>query len=223
MSNPVVIVVGAGRGLGAAVARRFGQSGYDVALIARTESTLSEIGEALQAEDITADWTAVDITDDEALRAAITRFGRHAGRVDALHFNPSAFTGKGPLELSPAELLGDVQLGVASLLTAVQAARPFMSDGARITATGGLTADRPWAAAASLGVQKAALRNLVSSIDATLSPAGIRAASVTVNGTIAPDTPFDADRIADVIFEVARLPGDDWRTEVPFNGVEVEA
>ena len=49
MSNPVVVVVGAGRGLGAAIARRFGQGGYDVALIARTEATLTEIGETLQA------------------------------------------------------------------------------------------------------------------------------------------------------------------------------
>jgi len=218
MGNPVAVVVGAGRGLGAAIARRFGQGGYDVALIARTEATLAEIGEALQGEGITTGWTAVDIIDEDALRAAIRRFGQHGGRIDVLHFNPSAMTAKGPLELSPAELLGDVHLGVASLLTAVQAARPFMSEGARITATGSATADRPWAEAASLGVQKAALRNLVSAIDASLSADGIRAASITVNGTITPGTRFDASLIADAVFEVSRLPGSAWRTEVAFNG-----
>src|SRR6478609_11868194 len=99
MSNPVIVIVGAGPGLGAAIARRFGQAGYDVALIARTEATLTEIGESLQAEDITAGWTPVDITDDAALRAALARFGGHTGRIDALHFNPSAFRERSPLEL----------------------------------------------------------------------------------------------------------------------------
>jgi NAD(P)-dependent dehydrogenase (short-subunit alcohol dehydrogenase family) len=218
MTNPVVVVVGAGRGLGSAVASRFGRAGYDVALIARTEATLTAIGEALQAEDVTAGWTAVDITDEDALRASISRFGEHTGRIDVLHFNPSAFTEKSPLELTPAELLSDVHLGVASLLTAVQAARPFMSDGGRITATGSMSADQPWSRAASLGVQKAALRNLVASVDATLRGDGIRAASVTVRGTIAEGTPFDPALIADAIFEVAQGPDDDWRTEVPFTG-----
>ncbi len=218
MSNPVVVVVGAGRGLGAAIARTFGLNGYDVALVARTEATLTEIGESLQADGITAGWTPVDITDDAALRAAIARFGGHAGRIDVLHFNPSAFTQKSPLELTPAELLADVHLGVAGLLTAVQAALPFMTSGGRITVTGSMSADHPWAGAASLGVQKAALRNLVTSVDAALKEDGIRAASITVRGTLAPDTSFDATLVATAIFAVSQLPAAGWRTEVPYDG-----
>jgi NADP-dependent 3-hydroxy acid dehydrogenase YdfG len=218
VSKPVVIVIGVGPGLGAAVARRFGQAGYDVALLARNQESLTTIGESLQASGITAGWSAVDSTDDEALHAAITRFGGHAGRIDALHFNPSAFTEKDPLELSSAELLRDVHLGVASLLTAVQAARPFMSEGGRITAAGSMTADRPWAGAASLGVQKAGLRNLVGSIDATLRGDGIRAVSVTVRGTLAVGTAFDPDRVADAIFEASRRPAEQWTTEVAYDG-----
>ena len=218
MANPVIIVAGAGRGLGEAIGRRFGRGGYDVALLARTEQTLTELGTALQAEGITAGWTTVDMTDDDAFRAAIERFAGHAGRIDALHFNPSAFTEKSPLELSPDELLRDVHLGVASLLTAVQAARPFMSDGGRITATGSRAADHPWAGAASLGVQKAALRNLVSAIDITLAPDGIRAASITVNGTIEVGGRFDPDLIADAVFTVAQTPTDSWQRVVRYDG-----
>src|SRR6478609_7684926 len=174
MTNPVAVVVGVGPGLGAAVARRFGAAGYDVALVARSQPSLTEIGESLQAEGVTAGWTAVDMTDAPAFRAAVTRFGQHAGRIDHLHFNPSAFTAKSPLTLTPAELLRDVDLGVACLLTALQAAHPFMSPGGRITATGSRSADKPWAEAASLGVEKAGLRNLVRSIDDILAPDGIR-------------------------------------------------
>jgi NADP-dependent 3-hydroxy acid dehydrogenase YdfG len=218
MANPVIIVAGAGRGLGEAIGRRFGNAGYDVALIARTEQTLTELGEALQAEGITTGWTTVDMTDDAAFRTAIERFAGHAGRIDALHFNPSAFTHKSPLELTVDELLADVHLGVASVLTAVQAARPFMTEGGRITATGSMAADHPWAAAASLGVQKAALRNLISAIDITLAPDGIRAASLTVKGTLEVGSAFDPALIADAVFNLAQTPSELWQREVVYDG-----
>src|SRR4029079_12863656 len=104
MSSPVIVVVGAGPGLGASVARRFGREGYDVALVSRDEGTLARLGEQLQAEGVTAGWTALDITDAEALTAAVTRFGGHAGHLDAVHFNPSAFRHRDPLALTPDEL-----------------------------------------------------------------------------------------------------------------------
>ncbi|HET6627187.1 MAG TPA: SDR family oxidoreductase [Nocardioidaceae bacterium] len=218
MSGPVIVVIGAGPGLGAAVARRFGAEGYDVALVSRSAEMLDELGAALQREGITTGWTALDLTHGPALTEAITRFGEHAGHIDVLHFNPSRFRQKDPLSLTPDELLEDVRLGAAALLTAVQAARPFMSEGARVTATGSMAADAPWNEAASLGVQKAALRNLVRSIDATLRPDGIRAVSVTVNGTLAPGTGFSPDRVAGSIFGAATQPVDSWRTEVPYDG-----
>jgi NADP-dependent 3-hydroxy acid dehydrogenase YdfG len=218
MSNPVVVVVGAGPGVGGSVARRFGSEGYDVALVARTSEALETLGHQLQDEGITTGWTAVDITDAAALTKAITRFGDHAGRIDVLHFNPSAFRQLDPLHLGVGDLLEDVRLGAGALLTAVQAARPFMSAGARVTATGSMAADKPWNQAASLGVQKAALRNLVRSLDTTLRPDGIRAVSVTVNGTLERGTAFDPDRVADAIYAAATRPDDTWTDEVPFNG-----
>ncbi|MGZ4503172.1 MAG: SDR family oxidoreductase [Nocardioidaceae bacterium] len=218
MSSPMIVVVGAGPGIGASVARRYAREGYDVALVSRSQERLDVLGAELQAEGTTTGWAALDITDAAALTAAIDRFAAESGRVDALHFNPSAFTQKNPLSLSPAELLADVHLGVASLLTAVQAARPHMPAGARVTATGSMAADAPWNEAASLGVQKAGLRNLVRSIDTTLAPDGIRAVSVTVNGTLARGTAFDPDRVADAIYAAAHQPEDGWRTEVPYDG-----
>jgi len=217
MSSPVIVVIGAGPGIGAAVARKFGKKGYAVALIARSADRLDALGGSLQREGITSGWTAVDITDEQALTATITRFGEFSGHIDVLHFNPSALRQKAPLELSPDELLDDVRLGVASLLTAVQAARPFMSAGGRITVTGSQAADRPWNQAASLGVQKAALRNLVTSIDKTLSADGIRAMSLTVNGTLAPGTRFAPDHIAEALFAAAATPADSWQVEVPYD------
>ncbi|HET7173588.1 MAG TPA: SDR family NAD(P)-dependent oxidoreductase [Nocardioidaceae bacterium] len=213
---PLALVIGAGPGVGAAVARRFGQAGYDVSLVARDATRLDALGSQLQSEGITTGWTAVDITDEGDFAAAVRRFGERSGRIDVLHFNPSVTTMKDGLALAPAELLRDVHIGVAALLTAVQAARPYLPSGARVTATGSMSADVPWAAAASLGVQKAGLRSLVGALDETLHPLGVRAMTLTVRGVVDPGTKFAPNRIADALFRAAATPDRDWRTDVPY-------
>jgi NAD(P)-dependent dehydrogenase (short-subunit alcohol dehydrogenase family) len=218
MSKPVVMVVGAGPGVSGSVARRFGREGYDVALVGLDVTVLEELADALRSDGVVARSASVDITDGPAFAATVEELGRATGRIDVLHFNPSAFRQKGPLELSPEELAADVTLGVGALLTAVQAARPFMSAGGRVTATGSMAADKPWNEAASLGVQKAGLRNLVHSIDTTLKPDGLRAVSVTVRGTLAREGAFTPDRVAEAIFAAAFQDEADWRTEVPYSG-----
>jgi NADP-dependent 3-hydroxy acid dehydrogenase YdfG len=218
MSRPVLLVVGAGPGVSGSVARTFGRDGYDALLVGLDEAVLQELADSLGAEGIAARWRAVDITDTTAFRAVVTDLGEGAGRIDVLHFNPSAFRQKDPLQLTPEELAVDVTLGVGALLTALQAARPFMSAGGRVTATGSMAADKPSHEAPSLGVQKAGLRNLVHSIDATLQPDGIRAVSVTVRGTLAREGAFTPDRVAAAIYAAASQPEDDWQTEVPYSG-----
>ena len=218
MDKPVLFVVAAGPGVSGSVARRFAREGYDAALVGLDETVLEELAESLRGEGMQARWRTADITDAEAFAAAAADLGEAVGRIDVLHFNPSAFRQKTPLELTPEELAADVHVGVGALLTAVQAARPFMRSGGRITATGSMAADKPWNEAASLGVQKAGLRNLVRSIDTTLKPDGIRAVSVTVRGTLGREGPFTPDRVAEAIFDAAAQDEEDWRTEIPYTG-----
>lgn len=217
MSNPMILVVGAGPGVSGSVARRFGKAGYDVALVGLGLETLTELGEGLQDAGVTTGWAEADVTDPAAMEQAVERLTEHSRRVDVLHFNPSAFRAATPLELTAAELLEDVALGTGALLTAVRAARPLLRAGARITATGSVAADRPSHRAASLGVQKAALRNLVHSLDQTLAPEGIRAVSVTVDGVLDrddPSSPFHPDQVAEALFTAAFQGEDDWRSEL---------
>ncbi|MFC6288584.1 SDR family NAD(P)-dependent oxidoreductase [Nocardioides sp. GCM10027113] len=218
MSSPVVVVVGAGPGVSGSVARRFALDGYDVGLLGVDEEAMETLSEEIRDGGREVEWRAVDITDGPVATAAVREIGEHFGRIDLMHFNPSAFRHKDPLALTVPELLEDVALGVGALLTAVQAARPFMGEGARVTATGSVAADKPWNEAASLGVQKAGLRNLVRSIDTTLKPDGIRAVSVTVQGTLDKEGPFTPDRVAEAIHAAASQDVDEWRTEVPYAG-----
>jgi NAD(P)-dependent dehydrogenase (short-subunit alcohol dehydrogenase family) len=218
MDRAVVMVVGAGPGVSGSVARRFAREGHDVALLGIDEQVLADLGAELRSLGASAEWSVADLTDAEAAGAEITKLGERFGRVDVLHFNPSAFREKDPLSLTVPELLEDVALGVGALLTTVQSARPFMSAGGRITVTGSMAADKPWNKAASLGVQKAGVRNLVHSLDTTLEPDGIRAVSVTVRGTLSREGPFTPDQVADALWSAVHQDEADWRTEVPYDG-----
>jgi NAD(P)-dependent dehydrogenase (short-subunit alcohol dehydrogenase family) len=218
MSRPVIVVVGAGPGVSGSVARRFADEGYDVGLLGQDQAVLDELVADLEGRGAAVGHAVVDVTDEAAARDAVRRMGEHTGRIDVLHFNPSAFREKDPLTLTVAELLEDVALGVGALLTVLQAARPYMSAGGRVSVTGSMAADQPWEKAASLGVQKAGVRNLVHSIDKTLAGDGIRAVSVTVRGTLSREGAFTPDRVADAIWDAVTTGESAWRSEVPYAG-----
>lgn len=218
MVDRSLLVVGSGPGVSASVARRYAREGYAVGLLGLEPEPLAALAEELREVGAQVEAVQVDITDVEAHAAAVRQVAERFGRIDVLHFNPSAFREKDPLSLSVDELLEDVALGVGAMLTAVQAARPFMSAGGRVTATGSVAADKPWNRAASLGVQKAGLRNLVRSLDTTLKGDGIRAVSVTVRGSLAKEGPFTPDRVAEALWGAAWQDEDGWQAEVPYTG-----
>ena len=214
MSRPVLVVLGAGPGLGAGVARRFGRAGYAVVLVSHDADQLAGIADDLRGAGVDASTLRLDLTDSGALRDAVAALER----IDVLHFNPSAFRQRDVLHLDVEELVSDLRVGVAPLLPALQGARDRMAAGARVLVTGSAAADRPWHEAASLGVQKAAVRNLVTSMDATLAPHGIRAVAVQVNGTLAREGPFSPDPIAEAMFAAVSRPDESWTPHVAYDG-----
>jgi NAD(P)-dependent dehydrogenase (short-subunit alcohol dehydrogenase family) len=213
-----VLIAGAGPGVSGSLARIYAAEGCQVVLLGVDDAVLADLAGQVTAAGGSAQATTVDLTDDTATRAAVTAAGERLGRLDVVHFNPSAYREKDPLGLTPDELLDDVRLGVAALLTVVQAARPSLHDGGRISVTGSMAADRPWHGAASLGVQKAGIRNLVHSIDATLKDDGVRAVSVTVRGLLSDTGPFTPDLVAAALRAAVDQDESDWQTEVPYAG-----
>ncbi len=221
--RPSAIVLGAGPGVGAAVARAFAERGYRIGLVGRTPAGLEELAEAARGAGGPVEWAAADVADPQALTAAVEELCGRAGRLDVLHHNASRYRPARSHELTAQDLLDDLAVGAASLVTAVRAALPQLREAGRrpgratVLATGGGSADGPMAGAASLGVQKAALRNLVQAMAADLRPEGIHVATLTVRGTIADGTPFAAAEVARVLAglaaESAGEPGR-WRTVV---------
>lgn len=217
MTSPVAVIVGAGPGLGLAVARRWCREGYQAVLLGESLEWMQPLADTLKAEGYQAEGAAFDLLDAESVRAVITAVGERHGRIDLVHFNPSAWRAKDILELSVAELLEDVAFGVGALLPAVQAAVPYFSSDARILVTGSAAADTPSPMAPSLGVQKAAIRNLVTSIDATLAERGVRAVAVQVNGVLAKEGPFSPAPIADFMWHAVH-PDGEWQAQVGYQG-----
>ena len=218
MSAPVLLVLGAGPGLGLAVARRFAQEGYVAVLATRTAEEAAPLAATLVAEGHRAEGVGVDLTDPDDVARTVGGIGTEHGRIDVLHFNPSAWRATSVLELTVPELLQDVSLGAGALLPAVQAALPHLHEGARVLVTGSAAADTPSPAAPSLGVQKAAVRNLVTSLDATLAERRVRAVAVQVNGVLGKDGPFSPPPIAEAMWRAVARSDEAWTPHVAYDG-----
>ncbi|WP_406277082.1 SDR family NAD(P)-dependent oxidoreductase [Nocardia sp. NBC_00881] len=67
-----VAIIGAGRGVGLAVARRFGREGFGVALLSHRQTSVDELAGMLESEGVTARGFAADVLDRRASRSATT-------------------------------------------------------------------------------------------------------------------------------------------------------
>jgi len=88
--SSTIAVVGAGPGLGRAIARRFGSAGHPVALIARSRQRLEAIAASLRAEGITASVYPADVTDTPGLTAALSAAAGELGRIGVMSYSPGA-------------------------------------------------------------------------------------------------------------------------------------
>ena len=214
-----LLIVGAGPGISAATARRLGGEGDALSLIARREAALIEYQDELSDTGMVIGRMPADSGDPASLTVAIDRCVETFGPVDVLLYNVSVGRQAGVPELAPEDLLADLAAGVVGLQTAVRAVLPGMRErgSGTVLATGGGTADRPMAALASLGVQKAALRALVQVQAAALAADGVHVATVTIRGLVGEDKQIHPDRVADVYAELVAEtagPRESWRTVV---------
>ncbi len=218
MTAPFAVVVGAGPGVGAAFARRLAAEGYEVGLVARDGARLGDLALAVGAGAAGVRTAVADVADADDLARAVEGLVRDAGRLDVLHYNPSQWRPGGVPEVSAADLLDDLAVGAAGLLTAVRAGLTALLDrGGTVTATGSGAADRPTRGGLTLGVQKAALRALVRGLAAELAPQGVHVGTVTVRGTIKAGTALGPEAVADALYGLVAEtagPPDAWTTEL---------
>lgn len=198
----VVVVIGAGPGLGQAIGQAFVQHGDQVVLIARNEKRLRETAVAVGGIDL-----PVDVTDEPALRAAFATIRSRYGDPTVLVHNPSLAVAAPATETPLEALLSGFRLAAGSLLVAAQEVAPAMREAGRgtilVTGNSAALTGSTWSAA--LAAQKAAARNLAMSLAAELGPAGVRVVTITINGVLGRPG-FELPRIAATYVELAALP-----------------
>lgn len=210
--SDVCVVIGAGPGIGSAVARRFGKEGMKVAVLARRLLEVQKLAAELNSKHIEAKGyvcdaeRATDIVD--ALGHIEHDMCSDQGRVRSLVYNVAVVKPGGPLEVGAEQMVRELRVDVVGLLVAAQKVVPMMKSGGSILVTGGGLALDPWPQMTSLAVGKSAVRSLALSLHKELAPRGIHAATVTVCGLVEKGTRFDPDTIAGVFWELhSQQPG----------------
>lgn len=198
MSKPIVAIVGAGSGVSAGVARKFGGQGFAIALVARTRSSLDTQVARLHDHGIEASGFVADVTDAVGLTAAFDAIETELGRPDVLVYNAGANTIGEPSQLDTADLLGDFAVNVAGALNSARLVIPGMVErgSGTILFTGGMLGVNPVSSRASASIGKAGLRNLAFTLSEELSPKGLTVGIVTIGGVVEAGTHFDPDLIA---------------------------
>lgn len=82
------IIIGAGPGLGAAAARRFGTEGFAVALVSRTQANVDALAEQLGAQGVDARGYAASVRDLDSLRDALRRAASDLGPAEVVQYSP---------------------------------------------------------------------------------------------------------------------------------------
>ena len=204
MNKKLVAIVGAGPGVSAGVARKFGANGFTVILLARNPEALDLRVAELQRAGIEAHGVVADVTDMQSLQSAFARIQAEHGTLDALIYNAGANTIANPSALDTADLSGDFTVNVVGALFCAQLVAPAMIErgAGSILFTGGLLGLNPVASRASASISKAGLRNLVFTLADELAEQGLTVGTVTIGGAVQPGTFFDPDLIAETYWDL---------------------
>jgi short-subunit dehydrogenase len=214
-----LLLIGAGPGLGAAVARRFAQAGYRLTLVARRSDALEKLAADLADTGADIRTLSADAGNPEDLAARLRPLyeGDHAPGL--IIYNAVMGTPDNLLTLSVAHLQTAYAVDVIGAIVASQVAAPSMRAAGfgTILVTGGGFADHPIPTLASVSLGKAALRSAATMLGADLKGDGIRVATFTIAGQIAADTAFAPERVAQAYWDVVHSD-EPWQAEYRFAG-----
>jgi len=100
LKNRRALVTGSSQGIGLAIARGLAGAGAEVILNGRDVARLSAAEQALRAEGLNVRAMAFDVTDEQAVHAAVERIEQEFGAIDIL-FNNAGMQFRTPLEDFP--------------------------------------------------------------------------------------------------------------------------
>ena len=220
MTYTSALIVGAGSGLSASLARAFAKAGMSVALAARSAAKLDEFVKATGCKAFNCDAAKRD--EVEKLFADLD-----AAQMtpDVVVYNASYRT-RGPLiDLDPVEVAKAIEItAFGGFLVAQAAVRMLPRGHGAILFTGASASVKGYAQSAPFAMGKFALRGLAQSMARELSPQGIHVAHFVIDGGIrsarraepadSPDSLLDPDAIAASYLHVLQQPRSAWTQEL---------
>jgi len=215
------LIVGAGEGLSASLARLFARERMRVALAARRTDKLAEL-----CGDIGARAYACDASEPNEVKRLFSEVEKDIGAPDVVVYNASA-RARGPFVELVAE---DVERTLAvsafgGFLVSQQAVQRMLpkKHGA-VLLTGASASIKGYAQSAPFAMGKFALRGLAQSMARELAPHGIHVAHFVIDGAIRnpgrvepadkPDSMLDPEAIAASYLHVLRQPRSAWTWEI---------
>jgi len=215
------LIVGAGEGLSASLARLLGRQGMTIALAARDPDKLKAL-----CDETGAAAFACDAQDEPQVDRLFDELDRRMGSPDVVIYNASA-RARGPLTTLQAEDVRRTLMVSAfgAFLVAQRAAARMLKKGSgAILFTGASASVKGYAESAPFAMGKFALRGLAQSMARELSPKGIHVAHFVIDGAIRrpgqdnpaerPDATLDPDAIAGTYLHVLMQPRSAWTSEV---------
>jgi 7-alpha-hydroxysteroid dehydrogenase len=177
----VALVTGAGRGIGAGIARAYARAGADLVLVARTSAELDDVAAAVRAAGRSASVIPADLTDvSQAVKIVECAIAGH-GRLDILVNNAGGAMPAAYLDTTPEALDEAFHFNVAAPFELTKRATPYLLGSGRGSVVN-ITSRMDRLAARGMvtyGTVKAAFAQLTRLLAVELAP------SVRVNG-IAP-------------------------------------
>ena len=207
--NPLALIVGAGSGLSAALARKCAAAGMRVALAARQVGKLDALVAETQARAFACD--AADPIQVHKLFAAVDT-------PDLVVYNPS-YRVRGPfLQLDPGEVHKTLEVTAYGGFLVAQAALSRMVErgSGALFFTGASASVKGYAESAPFAMGKFALRGLAQSLAREFGPKNIHVAHFVIDGRIGKtnDGMLDPDAIAQAYLDVYRQHRSAWAFEV---------
>lgn len=219
-----VLVVGAGSGLSASIARKFHAQGMAVSLAARNTGKLGDLAEETGAEVYTCDASSSEQVD--VLFANLDK-STH-GAPDVVIYNPSARVRGSIVDLVPEDVQHALNVtAFGGFLVARQAAKRMSAVGRGVVIfTGASASVKGYANSAPFAMGKFALRGLAQSLAREMQPRGIHVAHVNIDGGIEnparegrvspadrPDGMLSPDAIAEHYWHLATQHRSAWTFE----------
>jgi NAD(P)-dependent dehydrogenase (short-subunit alcohol dehydrogenase family) len=215
------LIVGAGSGLSASLARTFRKANIAVALAARTIDDLAPL-----AAETGAKLFACDATDRDQVKRLFAQLDQSMGPPDVVVYNAS-YRVRGPFaEIEPAEVERSIRVSAfGGFLVAQEAVRRMLPRGnGAILFTGASASVKGYPQSASFAMGKFALRGMAQSMARELAPRGIHVAHFVIDGGIrsagrmppgdALDSLLDPDAIAASYLFVLQQPRSAWTWEI---------